>query len=155
MLTAGAILLPLGLVAIVIGWYGASHTPYEFEQIPYVISGGLLGVGMVTVGGFLYFGYWLTRMLNEQKVQGERVVDALERLEARMSGDTPPPVSTGANGRGAATVSTAGRPFVATAAGSMFHDPDCPVVGGKSGLRKVSGSEKGMEPCRICDPVGD
>ena len=155
MLTAGGILLPLGLVAIGLGWYGASHTPYEFEQIPYVISGGLLGVGFVTVGGFLYFGYWLTRMFNEQRAQGERLVEALDRLEERMAGAAPGDGSRAVNGavRGGASAARAGGAFVATASGTMFHRPDCPVVADKSGLRKVSSAASGYQPCAICDPL--
>ena len=45
----------LGFVAVVFGWYGASHSAYLFQEIPYLISGGLLGVALVTGGGFLFF----------------------------------------------------------------------------------------------------
>ncbi len=34
------LLIPAGVVAIVLGWSGASRTPFVFEQIPYMISGG-------------------------------------------------------------------------------------------------------------------
>ena len=53
---ASAVLLPLGLALIVLGWYGAAHTPYLFEQVPYLISGGLLGLGLAVVGGFVIGG---------------------------------------------------------------------------------------------------
>ena len=58
---AGAILLPLGLVVIVLGWYGAANTPYQYDQLSYLVSGGLLGLGLTFTGGFLYFGAWLAR----------------------------------------------------------------------------------------------
>ena len=38
---AGAVLLPLGLVVIVLGWYGVANTPYQYDQLSYLISGGL------------------------------------------------------------------------------------------------------------------
>src|SRR5438067_6707141 len=63
----GAVLLPLGLLVIGLGWYGAAHTPYSYEQTPYLISGGLLGVGIVLTGGFIYFGTWLARLLVENR----------------------------------------------------------------------------------------
>lgn len=44
---------------VIIGWVGTSRTVLVAGQIPYVVSGGLLGLGLVFLGGFLYFGYWL------------------------------------------------------------------------------------------------
>lgn len=86
LLIAGAIMLPLGLIAIFLGWLGASRTPYEFEQIPYLISGGLLGVALAITGGFLYFGYWLTRMVNQQRDQTQELTEAIRRLEESLNG---------------------------------------------------------------------
>ena len=37
------IIAPLGLVLVLVGWYGAARTPNLFEQVPYMISGGILG----------------------------------------------------------------------------------------------------------------
>ena len=152
-LIAGAFFVPLGLLALVLGWRGASQTPYEFEQIPYVISGGLLGVGLMALGGFLYFGYWLTRMVREQRSSADRVAAGLERIEELLGAG----VTTNGSGRPASSArarSDAGASgFVATSAGSMFHRPDCVVVEGKSGLRAVTGREKGLAPCGMCDPL--
>src|SRR6185312_252045 len=53
---AGSLLMPLGLLAIGLGWYGAAHTPYTFEQVAYLVSGGIGGLAMTTLGGFLFFG---------------------------------------------------------------------------------------------------
>ena len=53
----GALLLPLGISAIITGWYGASHTGKIYEQNAYLISGGILGLAFVFAGGFLYFSY--------------------------------------------------------------------------------------------------
>src|SRR5512134_3936835 len=64
---AGAILLPLGLVVIVLGWYGAANTPYQYDQLSYLVSGGLLGLGLTFAGGFLYFGAWLARIAADQR----------------------------------------------------------------------------------------
>jgi hypothetical protein len=112
---AGAVLVPFGLLVMLLGWYGASNTGYLFEQIPYLISGGLIGLGLVLVGSFAYFAYWLTRLFHQQREQTDRMVSVLERLEARLS-DLP--TSNGA-GSAAAPTRAAGRnggalPFVAT-----------------------------------------
>ncbi len=79
---AGAVLLPTGLVVIGLGWYGAAHTPYEYDQMPYLISGGILGLGITFVGGFLYFGSWLARIAVDQKEAQAQIADALRALAA-------------------------------------------------------------------------
>ena len=88
----GGILVPLGLISIVVGWYGAAHTPNLFEQVPYLISGGLFGLGLVVLGSFLYFAHWITELLKEQRSQSTAVLAALRHLEhvvARSAADAP------------------------------------------------------------------
>lgn len=153
LLIAGGVLMPLGLVVIVLGWQGASNTPYPFEQTPYVISGGLLGLGFMVVGGFLYFGYWLTRMVQEQRAAADRLADALERIEEAFGGGVARNGSVRSVSARTSRASAPSSGFVATAGGSMFHRPDCVVVEGKPGLKRVSGREKGLSPCGICDPL--
>jgi len=67
----GGFLMPLGLAVIGIGWYGAAHTGYVFEQIPYLISGGLLGLGLTFCGALIFFSSWLARLVELQRQQAE------------------------------------------------------------------------------------
>ena len=46
---AGA-LMTLGLTAILLGWWGASHSTLQEEQVPYLISGGLFGLALSVIG---------------------------------------------------------------------------------------------------------
>ena len=155
LLVVGGILTPLGLLLIVLGWMGASETFLLFEQIPYLISGGLLGLGLVFCGGFVYFAYWHTVSIRESRTQHQQLLDAVNRLEAALTGGTAPRAAATNGGRGRTSANGAGkRDLVATANGSQFHLPDCPVVTGKEKLRHVDGTEAGMKPCRICDPLG-
>ena len=88
LLLLAGIVAPLGLVVVVLGWWGASQTPYEFEQVPYLISGGLLGLGLVFVGSFFYFAHWMTQLVKEHREQSRAILDALERI-ADLQGDGP------------------------------------------------------------------
>jgi hypothetical protein len=148
----GGALLILGLVFIGMAWYGAAHTPYLFEQVPYLISGGLLGLGLTFVGGSFYFAYWMTRQVQETKRQSAATQEALGRIEeALREGGAP---NGGGGSRTSSRASANGTSFVATAKGTMFHRPDCPVVAGRKDLKRVSADAKGLEPCRMCDPLG-
>jgi hypothetical protein len=84
LLVLGGLLLPIGVITIIIGWYGASHTPKLYEQNDYLISGGLLGLGLVFMGGFLYFGYWMTRQIRTTNTATQQTLRALSRIEAQL-----------------------------------------------------------------------
>jgi hypothetical protein len=81
MLATGSTCMGLGLVAIVLGWYGAAHSSYLFQEIPYLISGGLLGVALVAGGGFLFFASWFVRMIENNHQYATRVERTLERVD--------------------------------------------------------------------------
>jgi hypothetical protein len=84
MLVVGALAMGLGIVSVVLGWYGASHSTYLFQQIPYVISGGILGASLVAGGGFLFFAAWLVRMMDEGRRQSARLLDVLSSIDASL-----------------------------------------------------------------------
>lgn len=145
LMAIGAVLLPLGLLVIGLGWYGASHTPYVFEQNSYLISGGMLGLGLVFVGGFLYFGAWIARLAQATHYDTERLIVAMERVTAASAAPSPtggsfPPASDN---------------LVATPTGSMLHRADCAVVVNRDDVHAVKPDAKGLQPCRLCDPLGD
>ncbi|HEV2685903.1 MAG TPA: hypothetical protein VGW79_04645 [Actinomycetota bacterium] len=143
----GAALVGIGIPLIILGWYGAAHTPYTFEQIPYMISGGLLGLALTILGGLFYFAYWMTRQVHETRRQSDQTEQVYRRIERIMS----------SNGHGAdgSVMSSTPAMFVASARGSMFHRPDCVVVKGRPDVRAVTGEEKGLRPCKICDPLAE
>jgi hypothetical protein len=163
---AGSILIPLGVVFILMAWYGAAHTPYVQQQIPYLVSGAFAGLGCIFLGGLLYWAHWLYRMYDQADLHHEEqlqvLVQTLRAMSDRAGSDLPPPPAlAGAPsaelGRGApAALSSPGAPgYVATQSGSVYHLADCPVVAHHpEGLRALSaGSLDSLEPCRIC--LGD
>ena len=86
LLVVGSVLLPLGGVFVLLGWYGASHTTRVWEEIPYLISGGLFGLVLAIAGGFCYFGYFLARILATSR----EMLDAMLRIEERLDAVAPP-----------------------------------------------------------------
>lgn len=142
LMVAGGVIAPLGIMVVLLGYWGASHTPYTFEQTPYLISGGLLGLGLVFLGSFLYFTHWLTQLVKEHRAQSSAIIDALQRLQEEVArGSDTLPVAGEA----------AGASLVATARGTMAHLRDCVVVAGKPNLRAVEATN-GLTACRLCEP---
>jgi hypothetical protein len=75
----------LGAVALVSGWLGVSGTAYEAEQVPYIVSGGLVGIFLLGLAAAL----WLSADLRDEW----RQLGALERrvgsVEARLQTSHP------------------------------------------------------------------
>ena len=69
--TLGGVFVTIGIALVVVGWVGASRTVLVAGQIPYLISGGLLGLAFVFLGGFLYFGYWLAMLVRDGRERAE------------------------------------------------------------------------------------
>ena len=77
----GMALVVFGFVCILLGWYGAANSPYLYEEIPYVISGGLLGVALVIGGGVLVRSAWTMRQIEEERRNALAIVRSVDRLE--------------------------------------------------------------------------
>jgi hypothetical protein len=147
----GGVIAPLGLIIIVIGWYGAAHSPFLFQQVPYLISGLGIGLGLVFLGSFFYFAHWITELVKEGRAQSAAMVEAIARLEETVK------QQAGAERLAGAGASPNGSPagdLVATGKGTMAHRPDCVVVAGKSGLRRVT-ADDGLTSCKLCEPYAE
>ncbi len=148
LMVVGGVIAPLGLLFVLLGWVGASRTPNLFEQIPYMISGGMFGLGLVFLGAFFYFAHWITELVKENRAQSADLLAAIERLRNEMSGSW-----SGALVGSSPSEHDGGTPLlVATARGSMVHRPECVVVAGKDDVHVVDhiGS---LTACRMCDPL--
>jgi hypothetical protein len=145
---AGAILMPLGLVIVGIGWYGVAHSHYEYDQITYMISGGVLGIGLVLLGGFLYFGAWLAKIANDQKESSRQLADTMLVLADLVSRSSGPAAATSD-----ATLVDAGAVPVLAGSGSTVHRRDCPLIAHRDDLRTLTGRETGLGTCRVCRPT--
>ena len=167
----GGALVVAGFVAVIIGWVGTSRTVLVSGQIPYVVSGGLIGLGLIFLGGFLYFGHWVAVLVRESRERGaedredlalvrqglEEVNRSLVAVSAVLTAVVSrPPVSPAAYTNG--TASVAAEPditepaLLATTTGTMAHRPGCRALIGKPNLRPVRVSD-GLKPCGMCRPL--
>lgn len=151
LLIIGGTLVPLGFIVILLGWWGVARKPQLYSQLSYLASGGLIGLGLVFTGGFVYFAYWLTRLIRDGRRENASIVDALNRIEAALASGAAGAAGP-SDGAAVAGVGNGDTPLVATRNGTMYHRTDCPVVANRPNLRRVTPGAKGMHPCKICEP---
>ena len=174
-IVVGSILVPIGVVFILMAWYGAAHTAYVQQQIPYLVSGSFAGLGCIVLGGLLYWAHWLYRIYDQADLHHEEQLKVFEQALRVMAdrvglADTDPgrgslvapsgssgSASASAGGPGPLATSWGGRTgeaasYVVTSSGSVYHSPSCPVIAHHTeGLRLLGpGGVVDMEPCRIC-----
>jgi len=90
-------------VLILLGWSGVSHTTDTFEQTPYVVSGGLLGLALVVAGGFCYFGYWQTQVVRAARRDAadiRSIRDSLQHIESLLAATSAQTNEADSNSRG-------------------------------------------------------
>lgn len=134
---AGALLIPIGIVVIIFGWYGAARTVYQADQMTYLVSGGVLGLGITFAGGFLYFGAWLARMAADQRDADGQLGDTLLALADAVSRIAADP------GGAAVALVTVGR-------STVVHRSDCQLVAGRSDAQPVREPLAEHMRCRLC-----
>jgi hypothetical protein len=159
----GSLLIPLGVVLILLAWNGAAHAKVEQQQIPYLISGGFIGLGCMIVGGLFYWGHWLYRVFDQQDLHHKEQQDMMRELLRALGGpgraggngavlggaaDWPPPTV------GGTSASAGDERFYATTSGTVYHRADCPVIAHHPTDLKVLGPDglTGLRPCQICSP---
>lgn len=98
---AALFMIPSGLALIILGWYGAANTVFVFEQIPYVVSGGVLGAAFLIGGAVIYVGVWIERVAHQQRRQAEQMSELLALLRGDIQELTTATAKAAkANGRG-------------------------------------------------------
>ena len=86
-----------GFVTVIVAWVLASDTILTFEQIPYLMSGGLIGVCLVAIGATLWLSADLRDewrkldRLEEAVCAGRNEIDATDRGQQPSGSDTSPP----------------------------------------------------------------
>lgn len=139
--TAGVVLVAAGVVALFLAWNGAAGVDHVEGQIPYLISGGLLGLGLVGVG------------LTVVNVQSRRqdtaeLLAKLEELSEAVQHAAGPPVDVPA-------LTAVPQGDLVVAGRTTYHLPSCRVVAERDDLQPMTpaaAGARGLARCRICKP---
>jgi hypothetical protein len=138
----GILYCVVGLFLIFLGWNGAASYDRVQAQIPYLISGGLAGLALVVIGAAMLITYG-------NRSDRAALQSTLEELRDALA--------QGVEVAAEATAEVAAAPGAAgvLAGTDAYHRRDCTLIAGQSGLTAMSAEaaqERGLEPCRICQP---
>lgn len=164
----GWVLVGLGALALLLGWYGVSGESLTAKQLPYLVSGGLTGIGLIVIAA-VFLATEDVRQQMSRLTDLERKVDDLyalfvDELGTPMEpqpGTTAPPAATPALPRGVPAATrrprTGAEPaeLVALPSGSSYHRSTCPLAVGKPDARAVDADtirDRRLRPCRVCAP---
>jgi hypothetical protein len=139
----GLLFIAAGFVLIGLAWNGAASKNFIQGQFPYLISGGVMGLGLIVTGALLVL---LSAVRGERQALSEQY-QQLTRLLGRNLARLQAPSD------GSAAFSGAAEQVVAT--DSAYHRSGCRVLEGKEGLMTVSVAQalaEGLSACRVCDP---
>ena len=135
---AGIVLAAIGLLLILMGWNGAAGQLSILGQVPYILSGGVLGIAFVILGGAMLV------------VQGNREDRAL--LEAKLDLLAEAYLEGAGRSKAAAPGDVSG---LVVAGRASYHKAGCRLVDGREETNYLTPAEaagRGLKPCRVCQP---
>jgi hypothetical protein len=149
----GWILVGLGLLLVLMGYLGISREALVAKQLPYLISGGILGLALVGFGAMLVG----TEDLKRTQERIDHLEDLVADLHAvLLSRSDAPTISTNGETAGhGATGTRADVTLLALPSGQSYHRPDCSMIEGKREAKPITASaarREGLKPCRLCEP---
>ena len=130
----------LGFLILAVAWNGAAGLDYAQGQLPYLLSGGFGGLGMIVLGEAL--------IVSESNRRDRAILERkLEEIALALS--------RGGRSNGSDGGSVAHTGSLVAVGRSSFHRPDCRLVEGRGDQDLVSREEadaQGLAKCRICNP---
>jgi hypothetical protein len=153
MFTVGGVLMPFGIFAICLGWYGSAHSHYEYDQNTYLVSGGILGLGLTFFGGFLYFGAWLSRMATDQRNSSAQLTDAMLALAdvVAVRQRTNADILTGSYEPITEELPAVSE-LVRAGANLTVHRRTCALISSRPDLNRYVPDGSAITTCRVCKP---
>jgi hypothetical protein len=132
-----------GFFLIFLGWNGAASNDRETAQIPYLISGGIGGLGLVVLGSALIVAH----SLRTDRVELRGAIDDLRAAIER--GETAGPPRAVAESEAGAETETV------IAGAESYHRAGCTLVVGQAEAVAMTRSDAiaaGLTACRVCKP---
>ena len=129
-----------GFVLVWVGWNGAASYDTSIRQFPFLISGGIAGLGLIQVG----VGLWIVQSQRAERGRLEENLAGLNRVLETLVEVVG--LTGGAAGAGSGLV---------LAGTTAYHRPACPLVQDHPRLATTTAelaAESGLAPCRTCEP---
>jgi hypothetical protein len=143
------LIIGVGLLVIGLGWNGmaggggqVNGVPNLNAQLPWLVSGGILGLALVVFGAAML-------IVHNARVDRARLEAKLDELVAAV-GSRPAATIPYPSAPPAATAGT----YVAGA--SAYHAPGCRLVQGRDDVELVTAStaaDRNLRACRVCKPA--
>jgi hypothetical protein len=137
----GLLFIAAGFVVFYFAWNGAASINFAQGQIPYLLSGGFLGLGLVITGATLLF---LSTIRSERQLMTDRYDDMARLLSRNLSR-----LQFSSNGHSPSSHAQV------VAGATTYHLAECKILEGKDGLTTVTveqAAAEGLERCRVCNP---
>ena len=151
----GLLVIAIGLLVIGLGWNGmaggggeVNGVPNLNAQLPWLVSGGILGLALVVFGAAMI----VVHNARTDRARLEAKLDELVQAVARGATTTAAPYP---NER-TATAPAAAPTGMFVAGASAYHDPSCRLVQGRDDVTFVSAADaeaQSLKPCRVCKPA--
>jgi len=142
------LVIGVGLLLIGLGWNGMSGSGGEINgvpnlnaQLPWLVSGGILGLALVVFGAALLIAH---------NARADRV-----RLEAKL-GEILDSLSVPIAAAAPASKPATRKPSGLVAGATAYHRAGCRLVEGRDDLETVTrgaAAAQGLRPCRVCKPA--
>ena len=132
----GIVVSGVGFLLIGLGYNGMASNTAVAAQMPYLLSGGILGLALVVFGTGLMMNH--SSRENRQRLESV-LLQMLDTQEDRAFGAAVPSDADGLFAAGA----------------SSYHRPDCRLVDGREEVTYVTADEalaRDLKPCRVCQP---
>lgn len=136
----GLVFLTAGFIIIGKAWDGAASRNIVQAQMPYMLSGGFMGLALVVTGSTLLF---LSTVRAERQILTDKF-DEMTTLLSRNLGR----LQISANG-------SSGSQEQVVAGNEVYHRADCKILIGKKGTTTISVAQataEGLRACRACSP---
>src|SRR3954467_15094657 len=144
----GLACIGLGFLMIGLAWNGAAGIDFVSGQIPYLLSGGFLGLSLVGLGVGLIVVENSRKDRSKLEAELRELNTSIARLAAAVS------AGSGTNGKVSVASGASADGSTVLLGRTSFHRTDCRLAEGKD-LAEASveaAMAEGLTPCRICNP---